>query len=61
MTLLAGRASAATIDLCKLVPLPHCPYLQTPVCGQWKYVVSGGKTVRCCTKWGCIMRGKWVK
>jgi hypothetical protein len=61
VTLLAGGASGATIDVCKLVLRPRCPYLQTPVCGQWKYTVRDGKTVRCCTKWGCIMKLKRVE
>jgi hypothetical protein len=61
VTLLAGGASAGTIDVCKLVLRPHCPYLQTSVCGQWKYTVRDGKTVRCCTKWGCIMKLKRVE
>jgi hypothetical protein len=62
MILPVSEAPAATteklLDPCVLVPRPRCPYLQTPVCGQWKYVVRAGKTVRCCAKWGCIMRVK---
>lgn len=62
VTLLVSGAPAATIekslDPCVLVPRPHCPYLQGLVCAHWNLVVRGGKTVRCCTKWGCIMKVK---
>jgi hypothetical protein len=62
VTLLVSKAPAATteksLDPCVLVPRPHCPYHYSPVCAHWNFVVRGGKTVRCCAKWGCVMRVK---
>jgi hypothetical protein len=64
VTLLVSGAPAATIGNSPqtippcgpIVPpllLGHCPYHGVRVCIQWKSVVRGGKTFRCCAKWGC--------
>jgi hypothetical protein len=36
-----------------LPPQARCGYHKRAVCAEWKSLVRGGKTFRCCTKWAC--------
>lgn len=36
-----------------LPPHARCGYHKRAVCADWKSVVQGGKTFRCCAKWAC--------
>ena len=60
VTLLLGGAQAAAKSPAPVMANPCGPQLAarcgknyTPYCAQWKSVVTGGKTRRCCVKTGC--------
>ena len=59
-TLLLSGAQAATRSPAPVMANPCGPQIAarcgknyTPYCAQWKSVVAGGKTRRCCVKTGC--------